>query len=283
MFTLRTFAAVLTCATVIVRAADAPVSGAHAISYPSDGLTITGMLALPGNSAPSPLLLINHGGFEPAKGSQPLIEMFARLGYVVLASDYRGVAGSQGKREVAKGEIDDVLNAIQFARALPEVDPKRTVMLAFSHGGAIALHAAARDSSIGAIVTVGAPIEFADCYRHWVETVGRQPELKPLVALSTIVGGTPQELPAAWKERSALYVADKIKCPVLLIQGGKDTAIPVEQAQRMAEALKQTGNTGIELVIDPEAGHVLDKAAYDRLGKRLIGFLNANAGLRPLP
>jgi dipeptidyl aminopeptidase/acylaminoacyl peptidase len=252
------------------------------ISYSSEGLTITGILALPESNGPVPLIVINHGGFDPAKTLQPLVELFAKMGYVAIASDYRGVAGSQGKRELAKGEIADVLNAIQYARTLPQVDPKRTVMLGFSHGGALAIHAAARDATIGGIVTVGAPVEMADCYRHWVETVSQHPELKPLVGLTMIVGGTPEQMPAAWKERSALYAADKVKCPVLLIQGAKDTAVPVEQAQRMEQALKKA-QTPVELVVDAEAGHVLDKAAYDRLGKRMIGFLNSHAGLPVAP
>lgn len=279
---VRILLVVFGCAASATYAADASPGTASPIRYPSDGLTITGIIALPASNAPAPLIVINHGGFEPAKTMQPLVELFAKLGYVAIASDYRGVAGAEGNRELARGEIDDVLNAIQYAHTLPQVDPKRTVMLGFSHGGAIAFHAAAKDPTIGGIVTVGAPIELADCYRHWVATVDRQPELKVLVGLTTIVGGTPEQMPAAWKERSPLYIADRVKCPVLLVQGGKDTAVPAEQAQRMADALK-AAQTPVELIVDAEAAHVLDKPAWDRLGKRVISFLNSHAGLPPLP
>jgi len=253
------------------------------ITYLSDGLKITGLASKPDGAGPFPLVLVNHGGFEPARTVGPLLDLFAKVGYVAVASDYRGVAASEGKNEVAKGEVNDVLQAMAWARSLPCVDGKRVVMWGHSHGGCIALLAAARSPDIRAIVTIGAPVELAECYRHWVNTVERVPVLRPLIGLSLPIGGTPDQVPEAWRLRSPLYVAARIKCPVLMVQGGKDDAVPAEQARRMVTALEAAGNREARLLFDAEAGHVLDAKAYDRLGKKMISFLNQHAGLSALP
>ena len=253
------------------------------ITYMSDGLKITWLASKPAGDGPFPLILINHGGFEPARTVGPLLDLFAKIGYVAVASDYRGVGSSEGKNEVAKGEVNDVLQAMAWARSLSCVDGKRVVMWGHSHGGCIALLAAARSPDIKAVVTIGAPVELADCHRHWVDTVDRVPVLRPLIGLSLPIDGTPDQAPEAWRLRSPLYVAAKIKCPVLMVQGGKDDAVPAEQARRMVAALEAAGNREARVLFDAEAGHVLDAKAYDRLGKKMISFLNQHAGLPALP
>jgi dipeptidyl aminopeptidase/acylaminoacyl peptidase len=255
----------------------------QSISYQSDGLKITGLLSKPAGNGPFPLILINHGGYEPASTVGRLADLYAKLGYTAIASDYRAVGQSEGNHELAKGEVNDVLNAITYAGTLGYVDTNRVVMWGHSHGGCIALLAAARNSSLRALVTVGAPVELAECYRHWLKTVDQRPFLRPLTGLRLQVGGTPDQAPEAWKMRSPLYVADKIECPVLMVQGAQDEAVPPEQAERMVNAIQAAGNPQARLLLDAEAGHVLDAKAYDRLGRTMINFLNEHAGLTQLP
>ncbi|MES2393154.1 MAG: fluoride efflux transporter CrcB, partial [Acidobacteriota bacterium] len=45
-------------------------------------------------------------------------------GFVAVAPDYRGCGKSEGKRELAKGEVNDVLNAVRYAQGLRCVDAK---------------------------------------------------------------------------------------------------------------------------------------------------------------
>lgn len=253
------------------------------ITYMSDGLRITGLASKPAGAGPFPAVFVNHGGFDPARTVGPLLDLFAKLGYAAVASDYRGVGDSEGQHEVARGEVNDVLNAMDWARAMRFVDPQRVVMWGHSHGGCIALLAAARRPEIKAVVTIGAPVELADCHRHWVRTVELVPALKPLVGLSLPIGGTPEQVPQEWKIRSPLYVADRIKCPVLLVQGGRDDAVPPDQARRMAAALQAAGNRHARVLFDADAGHVLDAKAYERLGNILVNFLNQHVGLPLTP
>jgi dipeptidyl aminopeptidase/acylaminoacyl peptidase len=261
------------CAPAFTQTSLEPLRGAP-ISYRSDGLKITGLLSKPQGAGPFPIVIVNHGGFEPAKSVSGFLDLFARHGFVALASDYRGCGNSEGKRELARGEVGDVLEAIQFARTLPYADARRVAIWGFSHGAALALLAASRDNSIRAVVAVQGPVEMADAWRHWVANQNK-PGIKPLAGISSLVGGSPEQVPAAWRERSALYVADKIKCPVLLIysDGDHDDAVPTDQGTRMDAALRTSGNSATQLLLLPTANHGLDAKTWGEISAPMLEFI----------
>ena len=247
-------------------------------SYQSDGLKITGLMSKPAGAGPFPVVLVNHGGFDPAKAVGGFLDFFASKGLVALASDYRGCGDAEGKHEVAKGEVNDILNLVRHARTLPYVDGKRISVWGFSHGGALALLAASRDASIRAAVVVQGPVEMGDAWRHWSQHQDK-PGLKPLAGLSLIVGGTPDKVPDAWRERSALYVADRIKCPVLLIYSDHDhdDAVPTDQGTRMIKALRQAGNKDSKLILVPDANHGLNLKTWGELMPAMLEFINKHS------
>jgi len=255
------------------QAGNAPLHRAS-ISYSCDGLKLTGLLSKPTGEGPFPVVIVNHGGFDPASRVGGFLDLFSSRGYVALAPDYRGCGGSEGKHELAKGEVADVIGAIRYARTLPYADGNRVVLWGFSHGAALALLAASRDQSIRAVVAVQGPVEMADAWRHWVRNQDK-PGVKPLAGLSTLVGGTPDQIPEAWRERSALYVADKIKCPVLLVYSDddRDDAVPTDQGRRMEAALRASGNAQAELVLVAGANHGLDAKSWAALMPRILEFI----------
>jgi dipeptidyl aminopeptidase/acylaminoacyl peptidase len=185
---------------------------------------------------------------------------------------------------LAKGEVGDVLGAIRYAKGFPAVDGKRVVLWGFSHGATIALLAASRDDAKGikAVVAVQGPIELAECYRLWLRNRDR-PGIKPLVGLTLHVGGTPEQVPEAWKERSPLYVAARIHCPVLLVYGDKDDAVPADQGPRMKAALEAAGNPSATLILLPETNHGLGPKRWAEVMRPMVNFLNQQVGLPELP
>jgi dipeptidyl aminopeptidase/acylaminoacyl peptidase len=44
-----------------------------------------------------------------------------------------------------------------------------------------------------------------------------------------------------YRERSPLYAADRLSCPVVLLQGAEDKVVPPAQAEVMVEALRANG------------------------------------------
>jgi dipeptidyl aminopeptidase/acylaminoacyl peptidase len=58
--------------------------------------------------------------------------------------------------------------------------------------------------------------------------------------LDQLVGPWP-EAEALYRQRSPLYAADRIACPVILIQGLEDAVVPPSQAEVMVRALAERG------------------------------------------
>ena len=67
----------------------------YLISYPSDGLTITGVLQIPKvGEAPYPVIVMNHGFFSryiynSGDGTDRASDFLNRRGYLTISSDYR--------------------------------------------------------------------------------------------------------------------------------------------------------------------------------------------------
>ena len=112
------------------------------IAYLSDGLKVNGFIVKPKNNlkVAYPLVIYNRGGYKE-DGKIDVIDLcnniyfLSQNGYVVLASQYRGNDGSEGKDECGGSEINDILNLIKIAPSLDFVDHKNMFMLGFSRGG----------------------------------------------------------------------------------------------------------------------------------------------------
>lgn len=72
--------------------------------------------------------------------------------------------------------------------------------------------------------------------------------------LFKLVGGTPDEVPDIYHERSPIFHAKNIKSPVMLQQGTEDRVVPLNQAEKMVEEIKSTGGT-VELLVFEGEGH----------------------------
>jgi uncharacterized protein len=113
----------------------------YLIDYPSDGLTITGMMLMPKGDGPFPVILMNHGFFSRSvfssgDGTDRSAAFLADYGYITLASDYR----SWGASDVAEslfysGLVIDVINLLRAIPSIPQADPTRVGIWGHSMGG----------------------------------------------------------------------------------------------------------------------------------------------------
>jgi dipeptidyl aminopeptidase/acylaminoacyl peptidase len=60
---------------------------------------------------------------------------------------------------------------------------------------------------------------------------------------SSLLGASLEENEAVYRERSALYRAERIGTPLILFQGAEDRVVPREQSVAIAEALRANGVT----------------------------------------
>jgi dienelactone hydrolase len=189
-----------------------PSAGRELIAYRH--LPAPGSLAGP---RPSPAVVLNHGSGLDQDSKPGVARVLTDAGYIVLVPLRRGYAGSPGPSRLdevtapagASGhdtqvcarllaESDDVLAALRFVRAMPEVYPDRVGVMGSSYGGINSLLAAARDDRVGVCVS------FAAAAMSW----GPVPGLRPFL----------------------LEHADRIRCPVLLLQAENDFDVAPSEA-----------------------------------------------------
>lgn len=233
---------------------------AYRIRYLSDGLEVVGFVVKPkGNEVTYPILIYNRGGNrEYGKIEDPTLTYLAYLsanGYVVVASQYRGNDGGQGREEFGGSDINDVLNLIPLVENLPFVAPKKIVMLGYSRGGMMTYIAISMTEKVRAAAVVGG---ITDCIQGYYE---REAGMKKVYI--ELIGGTPEQKEAEYQKRSAYFWPEKINTPVLILHGGEDWRVKVTQAEKLAEKLEELGKT-YELVVYPQGSHGCGEDGPDR-------------------
>ena len=224
------------------------------ITYLSDGLRINGYLARPSQAGPYPVLIWNRGG-SGNKGALDNLTAYlilastAAWGYVVLGTQYRGNKGSEGVEDWGGEDINDALNLIEVAKNIPEADPDLIAVEGASRGGITTYMALTRYSDFKcAIVHAG----ITDVARLCEQKEDFRKYLNRL--FKNLCDEDKQE---KLKERSAVAFADRLprQVPILLLHGLKDTVVPAEQSELLAEKLKKL-DIPHKLILLEEGTHV---------------------------
>jgi len=234
---------------------------AERVFYPSSGgLTVSGLLFRPPEGeGPWPTVIVNHAGFGTAGDFADVALLIRDRGYLVFNPDYRGSGESQGRHEGAKGEVDDVIAALDYLESRGLVSRGKVGMYGQSHGAAIAVLAAERDPRVRAVVAEAGFYDAADLYRNARES--SDPSVRALLdQFVPMVGGTPEEVPQEYAVRSALNYVNDMHAATLIIHGAKDPLCPVDQAYRLYEALKAAGKT-VEIKVYPQEAHCVNDPA----------------------
>jgi acetyl esterase/lipase len=58
---------------------------------------------------------------------------------------------------------------------------------------------------------------------------------------TALLGGTPEEVPQVYHDRSPLYMADRIRAPVIFFQGAEDKVVPPAQSEEIVQAIRKQG------------------------------------------
>jgi len=117
----------------------------YLIDYPSDGLTITGVMLIPVGEGPFPVIIMNHGFFarsvySSGDGTDRSSEFLAEHGYITIASDYRSWGDSDdGESFFYSGLVIDVINLLNAIPPIPQADPNRIGMWGHSMGGGVTM------------------------------------------------------------------------------------------------------------------------------------------------
>jgi dipeptidyl aminopeptidase/acylaminoacyl peptidase len=238
---------------VIERALDPGVNySRYYVSYLSDGLKIYALMTVPNGPKPStgwPVVIFNHGYIPPAvyrttERYLAYVDQFARNGYIVFKSDYRGhdrSEGTAGGVYTRDNYTVDVLNAVASVKRYPDADPNRIGMWGHSMGGYITLRAMVVTKDIKAgVIWGGVVAPYPDLFTRW-NPGGRYSAPAPgsfIDSLEQAYGST-ETNPDFWKSISANGYLSDLSAPIQLHHSDTDEEVPWQFSQMLSEELQQ--------------------------------------------
>ena len=227
----------------------------------SDGLEIPAYLTLPKGAGEKnlPLLVIPHGGpwSRDSWGFNSLAQFFANRGYAVLSPNFRGSTG-YGKKFIDAGNNewgdkmqDDITWGVKYLVATGIADPKRVGILGGSYGGYATLAGVTYTPDLyAAAVAIVAPSNLntllGSIPPYWEQI--RQLFYKRMGDPSTPEGK------AQLERQSPLNHIDKIKTPLMIVQGANDPRVKKSEADQIVIALR-TRNYPVQYLLADDEGH----------------------------
>jgi dipeptidyl aminopeptidase/acylaminoacyl peptidase len=230
-----------------------------------DGLQIHGWLYRAPGQAKGTIVWV-HGG--PTWHSQDWIncevQYLAHQGFNVLDPNYRGSTGyglpfREAIREDGWGgrEQDDIRCGIQALIDAGIAQPGKIGITGTSYGGYSSWVGITRFPP--ELVAASAPIcGMTDLVVDYETT---RPDLRPYSA--EMMGGTPQEVPQRFYERSPIHFVDQIKGKLLIVQGAQDPNVTPKNVTDVEKNLKKAGVEYNVLMFEDE-GHGIAKPHNQR-------------------
>jgi dipeptidyl aminopeptidase/acylaminoacyl peptidase len=171
---------------------------------------------------------------------------------------HRGYPGSEGRMEYGLGEITDIGNLARKMSANPAIDVDRMGIMGYSRGAHNALLAIEKYDYFKAGALWSTPVDMVD-----------HVQVNPWIA--DIIGGSPQEIPDAYRCRSSIHFLKQVNCPLLLLHGESDEVVPVRHTLRLAEGLQKYRNPH-ELKLFSQEGHIWSPAAFQNNWRLTLDF-----------
>jgi pimeloyl-ACP methyl ester carboxylesterase len=218
-----------------------------------DGRKIQGWL-LKNPDPQAPLAVFCHGGpnFAILNMWRPDIQAVVQAGYHVFAPNFRGSTtfGSEFKNlnvgDIGGGDLKDVLYGAQYAAGVLGLKEKPAIV-GGSYGGYATLQAVTTqpDAWAGGValvpwVDLAASYELGDAHYRSLDIY--------------LIGGTPEEKPELYRERSPVTHLSKLKSPVLVIAAENDSRCPLQPIEKFYEKAQEL-NLPVTLEIIREEGH----------------------------
>ncbi|MGC9451121.1 MAG: alpha/beta hydrolase family protein [Oceanipulchritudo sp.] len=207
-----------------------------------DGETIYGYLTPPVgkelSDGPFPFLTLVHGGptTRDRWGFNEEVQFFARMGFAVMQVNYRGSTGYGSDYKgptwlyAAEKGVHDVADGARWAIEEGIADREKV----FIHG-----------ASFGGYATAMGLIEEPDLYKAGVSTMGvydwemiRDEDLERGYAWVDEIFADWEDKKDEYRRWSPRHQAERLKSPILILHGGLDPRVNVNQSRRFADALE---------------------------------------------
>jgi dipeptidyl aminopeptidase/acylaminoacyl peptidase len=264
---------------------DQDLAAMKPIKYQSrDGLTIHGYLTLPKGVAARnlPVVMNPHGGpwLRDSWGYNPEVQFLANRGYAVLQVNYRGSTGYGRKfweasfKQWGKAMQDDITDGVQWLIKQGIADPKRVGIYGGSYGGYATLAGLTFTPDLYA-----AGVDYVGVSNLFTFMKAFPPYWKPYLEMVYEMVGHPEKDKELLTAASPVFHTDKIKVPLLIVQGANDPRVNKSESDQMVAALKARG-IEVPYIVKDNEGHGFSneenrfefyRAMEEFLGKHLGG------------
>src|SRR5262245_34950356 len=254
-----------------------------------DSLEIPGLLYRPHQASPNakaPAVVTVHGGpgGQAQVGYFALTQALVNRGYVVFDINNRGSSGygktffQMDDRKHGEADLGDVVAAKRMLAGLGYVDTTKIGIIGGSYGGYMTLAAVTLQPDA---FKIGVDLFGIS---NWVRTLTNTPPYWEAFREALYKEmGDPKTDSARLRRISPLFNADKIKVPLMVLQGANDPRVLKIESDEIVAAAKKNG-VPVEYVVFPDEGHGFVKKENEIRGySGILAFLDQHLkGEKPL-
>jgi dipeptidyl aminopeptidase/acylaminoacyl peptidase len=211
-----------------------------------------------------PVIISVHGGPEGQErpGFNPTYQYFLSRGYAVLAPNVRGSTG-YGKTfthlddvKLREDSVKDLAAAVDWLKTSGDADSRRIAVMGGSYGGYMTLAAITLYPNLwAAAIEMFGISNFETNLRNTSGYRRKQRERE--------YGTLANDLEFL-RSVSPIYKVDRIKAPLLVLQGKNDPRVPYTESEQIVKALRDR-NAPVEYMLFEDEGH-----GFVKLANRLI-------------
>jgi dipeptidyl aminopeptidase/acylaminoacyl peptidase len=221
-----------------------------------DGLEVQGWLYRAAGEIVGAIVLIHGGPTSRAEDRfNAQIQYFVSRGFDVLAPNYRGSTGfglpfQESIKEDGWGgrEQEDIRCGIEALIEASIAKPGRVGVTGTSYGGYSAWWAITHFGP----ETVAAAAPICGMTDLVVDYHATRPDLRPYS--EEMMGGSPEDVPNIYRERSPIEFVSNIRGELLIVQGQRDPNVTPDNVHAVTEALHRE-NIPYELLTFEDEGH----------------------------
>ncbi|WP_282136876.1 S9 family peptidase [Seonamhaeicola maritimus] len=232
-----------------------------------DGLTIHGYITLPKealNGERVPVIVNPHGGPQGIRdswGFNSEAQLFASRGYATLQVNFR-ISGGYGReflesgfKQIGRKAMDDVEDGLQYVVDQGWVDKDNAAIYGGSHGGYAVLRGLTKTPDLYACgvdyVGVSNIFTFFESFPEYWKPY------KKIVKEIWYDSDIPEEK-EIMKEVSPVFHIDKIKKPLMVVQGANDPRVNIDESDQIVEGLRAKG-VDVPYMVKYDEGHGFGK------------------------
>jgi 2,6-dihydroxypseudooxynicotine hydrolase len=221
------------------------------VEIPYQGRKLAGILRKPAGVEKPPVVVMAVGLDSTKEETEAYEQPFHPRGMATLAFD--GPGQGEGQYDFAiRGDYETPVKAvIDFIETRNDLDKNRIGMWGVSLGGYYAPRATAFEKRIKACIALGGPFD-------WGAAWDGLPDLTKLAFQIRSHAKDAAEAKKNAQTLSLVGLAEKITCPIFIVNGRHDRLVPASDAERLAREVKGKA----ELLIVEDGNHIANNRAY---------------------